>query len=82
MKNLSPSQIKVGDILIRRDDHLQRPNHSVTVLEKRTSSGTTEYRLAHYFRDWETARALCAQGYRIVDRNGTELPEHFFTRYW
>lgn len=77
---LSPNQIKVGDVLIRREDHLGRPDDRLTVIAKETY-GTTQYRLKGYWRDKETAKSLCAKGYRIVERDNREIGT-FFTRYW
>lgn len=77
---LSPNRIKAGDKLIREQDHLSRPDDTVIVREV-IRHGTTQYKLDGYWRDRETAKSLCAQGYRIVERDGARIGT-FFTRYW
>lgn len=79
-KTLSPNQIKAGDKLIREQDHLHRPDDSV-IVRKVKRHGTIVYDLEGYWRHDETAKALCSQGYRFVERNGERIGT-FFTRYW
>jgi len=80
MATLSPNQIKVGDKLIIRNDHIGRPDSTVEVTLKEIR-GKTWFGLKGYWRDGDYATSLCAQGYRIVERNGREVGT-FFTRYW
>lgn len=76
----SPNRIKVGDKLIREHDHLSRFDDTITVTGK-FCHGVTQYRLANYWRETETAKSLAAQGYRIVERGGKRIAR-FFTVYW
>ena len=80
MKTLYANQLKVNDRLIRRDDHLGRHDHVVTINGRGPVGHGTVF-LSGYFRDRETTRSLCAQGYRIVERDGIEIGS-FFQKYW
>jgi hypothetical protein len=80
LPELTIARIKPGDVLIRERDHLARPDDRVTVT---AIAGTAprSWRLTGYFRDTETAKSICAQGFRIVERGGTRVGT-FFTKYW
>lgn len=81
-KTLTVAQIKPGDVLVRENDHLARPNHKVTVTRVEVhGKGWREWHLTGYFRQTERPQSLCAQGYRIVERNGQRIGT-FFTKYW
>lgn len=80
LPTLSPRQIKPGDRLIRKDDHLQREDADAEVIAK-TNCAPTCFILRGYFTRWETARSLCAQGYTEVEREGQVIGT-FFVKYW
>ena len=88
IKALTTAQLKVGDVLRRTADHLGRPDDALTITAiRRTKGWPLQFSLDHtatgrsYHRNWETAKALSAQNYRHVERNGVTVG-HFFVKYW
>ena len=76
------SQIKVGDVLIRENDHLDRPDAKYTVIHKSTT-GKVSFTLTgeggyttHLYGD-----QLSLQNYSIIERDGVRIGT-FCVRYW
>jgi hypothetical protein len=79
-KPLTPSQLKAGDVLIRENDHIDRPDHRVKLVKKHAGA-PTRFDVENSYYNPVTAKSLCAQGYGIVERNGQRIGT-FFTKYW
>jgi hypothetical protein len=80
--NLSANQLKVGDKLVRRSDHLRREDETVEIVAKHTN-GRVTFEIKRGFRTERiTPQQLCADGYSYVIRDGKELDQTFFCKYW
>lgn len=83
LPTLKASQIKVGDKVIRENDHLNRGDHTYEVVMKQTSP-KLHFRLLAVGGSIPTTKyayELSAQGYSIIERAGVRIGT-FCVRYW
>ena len=80
---LRASQIKVGDVIVRHDDHLGRPDEKLTVVEKFTSP-KLHFRVNRDGNEYFTrpyADQLSGWGFDEIERNGVVIGR-FLVKYW
>lgn len=82
-RKLTTSQIKVGDVLIRRADHIGRPDARYRVARVTTGYGPRRFVLDGYYcgASGVTAKTLTAENLRTVERDG-QIIGVFFAKYW
>lgn len=78
-KKLTTAQLKVGDVLIRENDHIGRPDDRRTIEAINTTARRT-FRINGRFYTY-TGAELSAENYRIVERDGVRIGS-FFVKYW
>jgi len=80
---MTVNQIKVGDILIRQNDHLGRDDSRLKVVKKmrgvKTYFETEDVQYHSMSRQYATS--LSAQGYNQIERNGVVIGT-FCAKYW
>lgn len=80
---LKASQVKVGDTVIRHNDHLGREDERLTVVEKYTSP-KLHFAVKRDGIDYWTrpyASQLSAWGFDEIERNGIVIGR-FCVKYW